>query len=86
MLNVWKKAIVSLVFICSACGVKSSTPQDSQSADEIISPSIDMKGDPCTDYTAENVARKKVTFPMTIRHAYGRTTIRKKPKRVATVG
>lgn len=86
MLNVWKKAIVSLVFICSACEVKSSTPQDSQSADEIISPSIDMKGDPCTDYTAENVARKKVTFPMTIRHAYGRTTIRKKPKRVATVG
>ena len=86
MLNVWKRLIVSLVFVCGACGVTSSTPQDSQAPDEIISSSIAMRGDPCTDYTAESVVRKKVTFPMTIRHAYGRTTIRKKPKRVATVG
>lgn len=86
MLNTWKRAVVLLIFICSACGVKSSTPQDSQSPDETMLPSIDTRGDPCADYTAESVARKKMTFPITIRHAYGRTTIRKKPKRVATVG
>lgn len=86
MFTMVKRAIVLLIFICSACGVKSSTPPDSQSPDETMSPPIDMRGDPCTDYTAESVVRKKVTFPMTIRHAYGRTTIRKKPKRVATVG